>query len=100
MSLKLLNQASRSISFRLNLWYASIFTISAAILFVLLYYLLSGAVERKDREVIEAKVKEYGTVYQSSGAQGLRSWIERSQEARKQRSFFVGLMNPFHSVLV
>ncbi len=90
----------RTFSFRLNLWYASIFTISAACLYLLLYFLLSWAVARKDREVIEARLKEYVAVYESGGVPALRQWVYRSQEAKKQKSFFVRLVSPFDSVLL
>ena len=40
MSLKFLRYFGRTLTFRLNLWYASIFTASAAVLFVLVYVLL------------------------------------------------------------
>ena len=42
----LVNRLRRSFSFRLNLWYASIFTLSACSLFFFLYLLLSVAIGR------------------------------------------------------
>ena len=39
----------RMFSFRLNLWYASIFCLSACALFLFLYVLLSVALDRKDK---------------------------------------------------
>ena len=99
MSLKRVNRLGRTFSFRLNLWYASIFTVSTAILFSLLYFLLSGAIVRKDREVIEARLKEYAAIYQSGGVAGLQAWIYRDQEARNQKSFFVRLVTSRNRVL-
>lgn len=99
MSLRLVNRLGRTFSFRLNLWYASIFTVSTAILFSLLYFLLSGAIVRKDREVIEARLKEYAAIYQSGGVPALQTWIYRDQESRNQKSFFVRLVNSRNRVL-
>ena len=93
MSLSLLKQISRSLSFRLNLWYASIFTASTVALFLLLYVLLSLAIERKDREVIEAKLKEYAAHYQTGGVRALQGWINRNDEANKQKSFYAEIAN-------
>jgi signal transduction histidine kinase len=100
---RLLDQARdfiRTISFRLNLWYAFIFTISAAALFVLLYVLLSMAVDRKEREVIESRLKEYAAVYRAGGMPALRSWAAQHEENSGQRQFFVQVIGPFNTVLM
>lgn len=91
------NRLRRSFSFRLNLWYASIFTLSALALFVFLYLLLSVAIGRKDREVIEAKLKEYATVYEAGGLPALRNRLAYHQEATGQKSFFVRWISPMNS---
>src|ERR1700756_5348914 len=88
MSLNLLNRFGRTISFRLNLWYASIFIVSACALFLFLYFLMSVAIERKDREVIEAKLKEYSTVYEAGGMPALRDRINNSPENQQQKPLF------------
>ncbi|MDB6017917.1 MAG: two-component sensor histidine kinase [Pedosphaera sp.] len=96
----LLNRFGRTISFRLNLWYASIFIISACALFLFLYFLLAVAIERKDREVIEAKVKEYSTVYEAGGLLALQNRVASTPEARQQKPFFVSWVSPFNRVVV
>ena len=80
---------ARTLGFRLNLWYATIFIVSSALVFALLYYLLGHAIDQKDREVIQARLGEYVAVYEAGGVPALRSWVERVNEARKQRTFFV-----------
>ena len=77
MSSNLLKRLGRSFSVRLSLWYTSLFMLSAAVLFLLVYFLLASAVQRKDREVIESHLKEYAAIYQSGGVSALRSWISR-----------------------
>lgn len=100
MSLKQIKSLARSTWFRLSLWYASIFTASTAILFVLVYVLLSVILERKEREVLEAQLKEYAVVYTSRDAAGLRRWIESSQDPEKQKTFFVRLISPRRTVVL
>ncbi len=85
----LLNRFGRTISFRLNLWYAVIFTVSACTLFLVLYFLLFAAIERKDREVIQAKWKEYSTVYAAGGLPALKRSIDAAPESGAQKPFFV-----------
>src|SRR5688572_789829 len=88
---KTLREFTRTISFRLNLWSAAIFLVSAALLFALIYFLLGAAIDRKDRDVIEARLREYVAVYENGGIAALRDWTTRVNEARKQRMFFVRL---------
>jgi heavy metal sensor kinase len=99
MSSNLLSHFTRSFSVRLNLWYAAIFTISACALFAFLYFLLSVAIERKDKEVIDARLKEYSTVYEAGGVNALRNYLYSNQESRRQKAFFVRVVNPRNSVL-
>jgi signal transduction histidine kinase len=100
MSLSLLNRFRRSFSVQLNLWYASIFILSAGFLFAAIYLLLASAIQHKDREVIETRLKEYSAIYQSGGVPALRGWISRMGDAQSQRSFFVRLVGPFNNVLI
>jgi signal transduction histidine kinase len=100
MFLKPFSQFARTISFRLNLWYASIFTVSAAAIFVLLYVLLSVAVDRKEREVIEARLKEYAAIYRTGGVTALDRWVVQSGEDSGQRPFFVQVISPYNTVLM
>src|SRR5687767_2264432 len=86
-------------SFRLNLWYASMFILSALFLFFAAYFLLGTALQRKDREVIESRLKEYAAIYQSSGVSTLRAWIARSGDAQSERPLFVRVVSPFGQVL-
>jgi len=98
MSYGQLESLRRNVGVRLGLWYALVFTLSNAGLFVLAYYLLAGALERKDLEVLDARLKEAGTVYEAGGVAGLRNWV-RNQPAEIQNSMFVRLANVFNLVL-
>lgn len=94
MSLKLL-RFSRTIGFRLNLWYAFIFTASASLLFFLFYFLLSIGLTRKEYEVIDARLKEYEEIYENGGLLTLKRWVNSSQE--RQKSFFVRVVNAWNA---
>jgi hypothetical protein len=94
MSLKALEGLTRTISFRLNLWYAFVFTASAAALYLFMYLLLSSAIERTDREVIEAQLKEFEAIYQAGGPRALKMRAETTADGRKARNYFVRLISP------
>ena len=95
---KRLSQLSRALSFRLNLWHGAIFLGSTALLFALLYFLLSAAIDHKDRDVVEARLREYVAIYENGGVPALREWAERVNAARKERMFFVRVTNAKRAV--
>lgn len=100
MSSNLFKTWGRSFALRLTLGYATLFTLSALVLFGLLYVLLASALERKDREVIEARLKECAAVYANGGLPALRSLVERnSTDPDKSKSFFVRVTGNLGSVL-
>ena len=79
MFLRLLERARRSLSVRLNLWYSAVFIASAVVMFLLTYALLFAATGQKDRELVDAQLKEYAAVYAERGARGLGQYIQNSK---------------------
>ena len=86
---KRVRELPRTLTFRVGVWYASVFLISAVLLLWLVYFLLGAAINRKDRDMIEARLREYVSVYQHGGIPALRDWTGRVNKARAQRMFFV-----------
>lgn len=89
MSLKSLRQWSKTIGFRLALWYSTIFILSSVALFVLAYFFLSSSIQQKDRQIIESKLKEYGAQYQTGGMRSLQDKVTSDEQSGKRNSFFV-----------
>ncbi|MBL9140067.1 MAG: HAMP domain-containing histidine kinase [Verrucomicrobiales bacterium] len=83
----------RSLSFRLNLWYAAIFITSAFLLFLLTYALLYAVAGNKDRELVEAQLKEYVAIYSDRGLRGLSDYLQ-SAGPRGGRVPFVRISGP------
>jgi len=94
MSSNPLNHLGRTISFRLNLWHASIFTVSACLLYVVLYFLISIGIERQDRDILQAQLKEYSAAYSAGGVPALREFIRLSDASKKQEPYFVRVQHP------
>jgi signal transduction histidine kinase len=92
MSSGLLEPLSRNVGVRLSLWYALVFTLSTAAVLALAYYLLAAAVGSKDREVLEARLKEAAAVYDGGGPGSLRDWA-RSQAPAVQKTMFLRVVN-------
>jgi signal transduction histidine kinase len=89
---------TRSITFRLNLWYALTFLLSVAALFVALYFLVAAAAQRQDREVVEARAKELAATYNSGGPGALRTWVQRSEDAKREK-LFIRVLSQWNEVL-
>src|ERR1700744_1120057 len=94
-----LKEFSHTLSLRLSLGYAAIFTGSALILFVLIYVLLGAAINQKDHDLVESRLREYQTIYQSGGVPALKDWINHVVEAQRQQTFFVRGSKADQSVL-
>jgi signal transduction histidine kinase len=94
MSSNLLSRFTRSLSFRLNLWHASVFIISAVLLYGFLYFLLSAAIERQENEVMETQLKEYSLAYRRGGLRALRDLGQLNQASKQQEPFFVRVIHP------
>ena len=92
--------AWRSVTWRLSLWYASSFTVGAGILFGLSYLLLGAALERKDHEVIETRLKACAAIYENGGIAALQQFLVRSRSGDKASAFFVRMANPSGSAIL
>lgn len=98
MSFDLIKTARRNVGVRLGLWYAFIFGCSAVGLLVLAYYLLAGAIGKKDQELIQARLREYAAVYGADGLRGLKNTLQ--EEQGNQRAFFVRVANAWNAVVL
>lgn len=97
MSSNPLRRFTRSFGFRLNLWYTALFTATALLVFGGFYWITDRLLEAKDRELIEARLNEFTTLYQAGGEPA----IERAVNDRgsKDGRFFVRLLGPNDDVL-
>jgi signal transduction histidine kinase len=100
MSSNPLERLARSFTFRLSVGYAALFTLSAVILFALLYLLLASTLRGKDQEIIEARLRECAAVYANGGLAGLQDLVQRSRVSAKDKSFFVRLAEQHGTVLL
>src|SRR6185369_9430370 len=98
MSFDLLDRVRRNIGVRLALWYAFVFALNCVALFALAYYLLAAAIGSKDREVLQARLREYAAIYVGSGLASLRNAIQH--EEGSQQTFFVRLVSAWNDVSV
>jgi len=66
----------RAFAFRLGLWYAGLFIVSAVALSAATYVLLARALAAQDHDVLQSMLSRYAVEYQRSGLAGLQRVIE------------------------
>ena len=88
----------RNFVFRLTLWYALLFAVATAALFTIVYHLVAKEFERKEQEVILARLKEYATLYQAGGPGRLKARALRDNDPADPGSFYVSLVTPLKVV--
>ena len=98
MPFALLKRLLRNISIRLSLWYSALFAASTATVVVLMYFLVAQELERKEIEVIQARAKEYASLYQTRGYNELKSRVQQENDPADEKSFFVSVITPFRFV--
>lgn len=94
----LLKPLQRNFAIRLSLWYAVLFACAGTGLLAFAYWTLAVAVGNKDREVLDARLKELAVVYEAGGVNALERWTVR-QPAEVQRTAYLRLVNRFNQVL-
>jgi signal transduction histidine kinase len=97
MSSDLLDRLRRNLAVRLSLWYVLLFTLSSIALFVLTYCLLAAAIQQRESEMLEGRLKEAAAVYDRGGVRALRDWVV-NQSPNLQKILYVRLMNGFDNV--
>ncbi len=97
MSLKQrLDQLRASFALRLSLWYALSFTVSAAVLFGLLYLLLAHLYERNEKQVVAARLDQCAAFYGRGGLFALRALVDSDANG----AFFVRVSDPQGRILL
>jgi signal transduction histidine kinase len=100
MWLRRVDRVWQSFAFRLSLWFAGAFTLSAAVLFALLYLLLTSFFEQSEREIIQARLKECAAVYEARGLPALSEMVHRTEFDHNEGPFFVRVVGRLGSVLL
>ena len=95
MSFGLFKIARRNVGVRLGLWYAFIFACSSVALLGLAYLLLVTAIGNKDRELVQARLREYAAVYQAGGLRALRNTLHEEQGSQ---TLFIRVANMWNDV--
>src|SRR5258707_10241037 len=92
----------QTLSFRLNFWYTSIFTASTLLIVAFLYAMMSLTIERKDREILQARAEEFATVFRIGGLAALQNYVNSQQKNNNTQAqpYFVRVISPFNKIIL
>jgi signal transduction histidine kinase len=94
-----LDRLRPAFAFRLALWYAGLFIVSALALFALTYRLLERSLENGDREAIRSTLADYSSQYESGGLGALRRVLAARQANGGSADLYVRIVGSSREVV-
>jgi heavy metal sensor kinase len=86
--------ASRTLAFRLTLWYAGVFLLSAALAFSFFYYFLTLSLrERTDQDLL-SEVRSFASVMTLQGVESVKRRALLESQAAGEKKIFIQLLYP------
>lgn len=84
-----INKLLHTLAFRLTLWYAAIFILTAATAFALIYVIIDSAIQERIDQDLLAQSREFESIYAMQGIEMLqRTAVLQVQNAGEKKMFF------------
>jgi heavy metal sensor kinase len=94
MSLKQPRNFLRTLAFRLTLWYAGIFLVSAAVAFAFFYYLITATLRGRADQDLLAEVRSFSSVMLLQGIEAVQRQAVLESRAAGEKKIFIQLLYP------
>ena len=94
MSLKNRLNVQRTLAFRLTLWYAGVFLLSAAVAFAFFYYLITSALRGRTDQDLLAEVRSFSSVMTLQGIESVKRQALLESQAAGEKKIFIQLLYP------
>jgi heavy metal sensor kinase len=94
MSLKGPISIQRSLAFRLTLWYAGIFLLSAALAFAAFYYLITEALRGRTDQELLSEVRSFSSMMALQGVEAVKRQALLESHAAGEKQVFIQLVYP------
>jgi heavy metal sensor kinase len=95
MFLKRLNRLRRSLAFRLTLWYAGIFSISAFLAFIFFYFQMIEVLRNQVDDDLTRQLRALAGIMQVDGLTGVRQVALQEAQAGGDNARFIRLLSRF-----
>jgi signal transduction histidine kinase len=89
----------RAFGLRVALWYATLFVVGSLAIVFLTYFLTAASLAQRDRQIIDAKLGQYSSVYAQGGIQALADTVRAEQRVAPER-LYVRVANRGEEALV
>ena len=89
-----MRRVSKTLAFRLTLWYAGVFSISSMVVFVLFYLLVSQTILHRIDQDLEDKLSLFSAVLSRKGMAGARRQAVMEAQAAGEKTVFFRLLYP------
>jgi len=90
---------ARAFGLRLALWYATLFIVGSIAIVLLTYFLTAASLAQRDRQIINAKLGQYSSVYANGGIRALADTVRAEQRVAPER-LYVRVANRGEEALV
>jgi signal transduction histidine kinase len=100
MSSRTLRQISKTLGFRLALWYSALFTLSATVLFGVAFFLVASTFRSYDHQILRAKINEYVQIERTEGVPALVAKIRFEEENNLDSGIFIRLADARNQTIV
>ncbi|GBC60084.1 two-component sensor histidine kinase [Desulfonema ishimotonii] len=100
MRLKKLSDQRHTLAFRLTLWYATIFTVSSFLAFLIFYLTAASVVQGRTDEEITEEIAEFSHILRSEGIEALKKEVRNETEAEDTGEIFFRIFNSDGSAII
>jgi signal transduction histidine kinase len=100
MSSKALRQISKTLGFRLTLWYSFLFILSSTILFGAAFFLVSSTIREYDYQIVQTKTDEYALMDNTDGLEALMHRVRLEEENNLESGIFVRISDSQNKTLL
>jgi heavy metal sensor kinase len=94
MSLRNRIKIRRTLAFRLTLWYAGIFLLSAALAFAAFYYLITETIRGRTDQELLAEVRSFSSMMALQGVEAVKRQALLESHAAGEKQVFIQLVYP------
>jgi len=95
-----LKQISKTLGFRLTLWYSSLFILSSTLLFGAAFFLVSSTIREYDYQIVQSKTDEYALMNHTDGLSELMHRVRLEEENNLESGIFVRLSDSQNKTLL
>ena len=94
MSSKRLHSIPRTLAFRLTLWYAGVFILSAALAFAFFYYFITLSLRNRTDQDLLSEVHSFASIMTLQGIESVKRRALLESQAAGEKKIFIQLLYP------